>query len=135
MGEKFILRSFSNFYSQERKTILISSSSVAKFDLVMRVLNVVVKFLFVRVSFLHHVIQKCFVFFVLFANHVKKTLSVLTVSSPPQLSSNLPTHPSSRRTTPSPGALQQPFQNSNLLLLLKDYYTDERGRTFHPLVT
>ncbi len=73
-----------------------------------------------------------FCFLVLFANHVMKTLSVLTVS-PPQLSSNLPTHPSSRRTTPSPGALQQPVQNSNLFLL-KDYYTDERERTFHPLV-
>ncbi|CAK9859195.1 unnamed protein product [Sphagnum jensenii] len=48
----------------------------------MRVLNVVVKKVFVRVSFLHYVIQKCFV---LFANHVKKTLSVLTVSHPPTL--------------------------------------------------
>jgi hypothetical protein len=117
------------FYSQERKNILISSSSVAKFDLVMRVLNVVVKKVFVMVSFFALRSPKMFCSFVLFANHVKKTLSVLTVSPPPPQNA----HPSSRRTTPSPGALQQPVQNSNVFLL-KDYYTDGRGRAFHPLV-
>lgn len=102
----------------------------------MRVLNVVVKKVFVRVSFLHYVIQKCFVFiFVLFANHVKKTLSVLTVSPPPNAHPTCQLiHLHAEPRSPPAGALQQPVQNSNLFLL-KDYYTDERGHTFHPLVS